>query len=81
MYVGRQYYLAKKRPEEPPLDHMYRLNVAANSAKIRIRDGSPDIRRKHVKHFIGTHDDRDLAKRLKLLRIGGNDMEEILRAY
>ena len=60
--VGRQYYQARKRTEETPLKYLYRLNVAAIRAKIKIRDGPAGGRREHVEHFIGTLDDRDLAK-------------------
>ena len=82
MSVGRQYYHAKKRSDETPLEYLYRLNVAANRAKIPIREGSPSVRREHVEHFIGTLDDRDLAKQLTLLRLGdASDMEETLRTY
>ena len=50
--------------------------------KIRIRDGSPDVRREHVELFIRTLDDRDLAKQLMLLRLeDADEMEETLRAY
>ena len=52
MSIGRQYYLAKKRPEETPQDYLYRLNEAEHRAKVRIRDGSPDIRREHVEHLL-----------------------------
>ena len=82
MFVGRQYYLVKNRPDGTPLDYLYRLNVAENRTNIRIRDGSPDKRREHVGSFIGTLDDLGLAKKLMLLRIGGaDDMEETLCAY
>ncbi|CAI5724998.1 unnamed protein product [Peronospora effusa] len=48
MSIGRQYYHAKKRSDEKPLEYLYRLNVAAIRAKIPIREGSPSIRREHV---------------------------------
>ena len=82
MSVGGQYYHAKKRSEETPLDYLYRLNVAAIRAKIRIRDGSPEVRREHVEHFIGTQGNRDLAKQLTGLRlVDVDDLEATLRAY
>ena len=60
-----------------PLNYPYRLDVAANRAKIGIRGGSPDIRREHVEHFTGT-----LAKQLMLLRTRAADkMYETLRAF
>ena len=82
MLVSRQYYHAKKRSDETPLEYLYRLNVAAIRAKISIREGTPATRREHVEHFIETLDDRDLAKQLTLLRLNDADnMEETLRAY
>lgn len=79
---GRHYYHAWKRPEETPLEYLYRLNVSGISAKIPIRDGPPDIRWEHVEHFIETLGDRELAKQLTLLRLNDADMmEETLRIY
>jgi hypothetical protein len=81
MSIGRQYYQAKKRVEETPLEYLYRLNVAAIRAKIQIRDGTVTIRREHVEHFIGTLDDRGLAKQLTMLRLDDVDeLEDTLRA-
>ena len=80
--VGRQYYHAKKRSDETPLEYLFRLNLAAIRAKILFREGPSATRREHVKHFIETLDDRDLAKQLALLRLEDADMiEETLRAY
>lgn len=79
MSVARQYYHAKKRSEESPLEYLYRLNVAAIRANIAIQEGTPHVRRNHAEHFIGTLDDRDLAKQLMLLRLAdADDMEETL---
>ncbi|OWY90157.1 LOW QUALITY PROTEIN: hypothetical protein PHMEG_00041839, partial [Phytophthora megakarya] len=41
MSVAWQYYHARKRSEETPLDYLYRLNVAALRAKLKIKDGNP----------------------------------------
>ena len=50
--------------------------------KIRIRDGSPDVRREHVELFIRTLDDRYLSKQLTLLRLeDADEMKETLRAH
>uniref|UniRef100_A0AAV1U935 Uncharacterized protein n=1 Tax=Peronospora matthiolae TaxID=2874970 RepID=A0AAV1U935_9STRA len=53
-------------------------------AKIAIRDervATSDTRREHVKHFIATLDDRDLAKQLTLLRLADiEELDETLRA-
>ena len=71
--VGRFYYHARKRSNETPLEYLYRLNVAAIRAKIPIRDGSPATRKEHVNHYIGTLDDRVLARMLTILRLGDAD--------
>ena len=77
--VGRLYYHAIKRSNETPLEYLYRLNVAAIRAKIPIRDGSTTTRKEHVNHYIGTLDDRDLARMLTMLRLGDvDDLEETL---
>ena len=78
--VGRLYYHARKRSNETPLEHLYRLNVAAIRAKIQIRDGPSAIRKEHVNHYIGTLDDRELARILTILRLGDtDDLEETLQ--
>ena len=79
---ARQYYHARKRPDETPLDNLHRLNGAAIRAKVAIRDGRHATRREHVEHFISTLDDLDLLKQLTLLRLSNAaDMEETLRVY
>ncbi|POM69474.1 Hypothetical protein PHPALM_14234 [Phytophthora palmivora] len=45
--VARQYYHARHRPEESPLDYLYRLNVARLRAKLKIKDGNAKDRREH----------------------------------
>ena len=69
--VARQYYLARKRSDETPLEYLHRLNVAATHAKIAIKGeerlATSATRREHVEHFIATLDDRDQAKQLTLL--------------
>ena len=80
--VGRQYYHAKKRSDETPLEYLFRLNLAAIRAKISFREGPSATRREHVEYFIETLDDRDLAKQLALLRLeDAYMMEDTLRAY
>ena len=34
--VARQYYLARKRSDETPLEYLHRISVAVNQAKIAI---------------------------------------------
>ena len=78
--VGILYYHARKRSNETPLEYLYRLNVAAFRANIPIRDGSPATRKEHVNHYIGTLEDRDLARKLTMLRLGdADDLEETLQ--
>ena len=78
--VGRLYYHARKRSNETHLEYLYRLNKAAIRAKIPIRDGSPATRKDHVNHYIGTLDDRDMARMLTMLRLGdADDLEETLQ--
>ena len=58
------------------------MNVAAIKYKIQLRNGSRDVRQEDVEYFIGTLDDRELAKQLTLLTLKDtNEMEETLRAY
>ncbi|OWZ13767.1 hypothetical protein PHMEG_00012848 [Phytophthora megakarya] len=79
--VARQYYHAKKRSDESPLEYLHNLNVAGLRAKLPIKDGSLATRREHVEHFIETLDDRDLADQLALLQLtDAEDLEETLRA-
>ena len=84
MSVARQYYLARKRSDETSLEYLHRLNVAATHAKIASKEkglATSATRREHVKHFIATLYDRNLAKQLTLLRFMDIDeMEETLRA-
>uniref|UniRef100_A0AAV1UTN0 Retrotransposon gag domain-containing protein n=1 Tax=Peronospora matthiolae TaxID=2874970 RepID=A0AAV1UTN0_9STRA len=82
--LARQYYLARKRSVENPQEHLHRLIVAAKHAKIKIRYermATSDTCREVVKLFIATLDDRDLAKKLTLLRLANvNELDETLRA-
>ncbi|ETK83256.1 hypothetical protein L915_11496, partial [Phytophthora nicotianae] len=79
--VARQYYHARKRADETPLEYLHRLNVAGLRAKLRVKSGSSDVRCEHVEYFIETLDDSDLADQLALLRISDDDaLEEGLRA-
>ncbi|OWY96032.1 LOW QUALITY PROTEIN: hypothetical protein PHMEG_00033808 [Phytophthora megakarya] len=81
MSVVWQYYHARKRSEETPLDYLYRLNVAALRAKLIIKDGNPKARREHVDHYFETLGNPELADRLTLLRLADVDeLEEVLRA-
>ena len=80
--TNQQYYNARKPVDETPLEYLYRLNVAAIRAKIKIREGPPNVRREHVDHFIGTLDARDPAKQLSFMRLmDTGDVEETLQSY
>ncbi|POM65921.1 LOW QUALITY PROTEIN: Hypothetical protein PHPALM_18295 [Phytophthora palmivora] len=79
--VARQYYHARKRSDESPLEYLHRLNVAGLRAKLQIKDGPEATRRDHVEHYIETLDDRDLADHLAILRLADEDaLEDTLRA-
>ncbi|KAE8983061.1 hypothetical protein PR001_g23200 [Phytophthora rubi] len=76
-----QYYHARKRSEETPLEYLYRLNVAGMRARLKIKDGDTNARIEHVEHFIETLDDPDLADQLTLLRLADAiQLEDVLRA-
>ena len=61
------------------MEYVYRLNVAAIRAKIPIRDGSLSIRKENVNYYIGTLDDRDMARMLTMLRLGESDDLELCK--
>uniref|UniRef100_A0AAV1UGP6 Uncharacterized protein n=1 Tax=Peronospora matthiolae TaxID=2874970 RepID=A0AAV1UGP6_9STRA len=59
--VHRQYYHAKKRSDESPLDYLYLLNVIGLRAKIKIKDGPPKVQKEQFQHYIETLDEPKLA--------------------
>ncbi|GMF44828.1 unnamed protein product [Phytophthora fragariaefolia] len=75
--VARQYYRARKRSDESPIEYLHRLNVADMRAKLPIKGGTPSTRCEHMEHFIETLDDHDLADQLVLLRLRGADELEV----
>ncbi|CAI5731159.1 unnamed protein product [Peronospora destructor] len=82
MSASRQYYHAKKRSEEDPLQYLYRLNVMGMEAKIPVMTGSPAARKEHVNHFIDTLDDPDLSNQLLLLNVEDTEaMQKTLHGY
>ncbi|GMF53898.1 unnamed protein product [Phytophthora fragariaefolia] len=79
---ARQYYYARKRSDESPLEYLHRLNVARLRTRLQVKDGPQGVKREHVEHFIETLDDRDLADQLALLRIPDADiLEEVPRSH
>ncbi|GMG16447.1 unnamed protein product [Phytophthora fragariaefolia] len=79
--VARQYYHARKRSDDSPLEYLHRLNVAGIRAQLKIKDGGSKERQVHVDHFIETLGDQELSNRLTLLRLPDTDeLEEVLRA-
>uniref|UniRef100_A0AAV1VBW5 CCHC-type domain-containing protein n=1 Tax=Peronospora matthiolae TaxID=2874970 RepID=A0AAV1VBW5_9STRA len=82
MSASRQYYHAKKRSEEDPLQCLYRLNVMGMQAKIPVMTGLPAARKEHVNHFIDTLDDPDLSNQLLLLNVEDAEaMQKTLHGY
>ncbi|POM78837.1 Hypothetical protein PHPALM_3583 [Phytophthora palmivora] len=79
--VASQYYHARKRSDESPLEYLHHLCVADLRARLPIKDGPEATRREHVEHFIETLDDRALADQLAILRLADADaLEDTLRA-
>ncbi|KAE8885050.1 hypothetical protein PF005_g10322 [Phytophthora fragariae] len=79
--VAWQYYHARKRSEETPLEYLHRLNVAGMRARLKIKDGDSKARLEHVEHFIESLGGPDRADQLTLLRLGDADqLEDVLRA-
>ena len=77
---SRQYYHMRRSANEDPLDYLFRLNTAAIRAKIRLHNGTAHEQREHVKHYIDTVHDADLAKSLGVLRLSGErDLQEVLQ--
>ena len=80
MLVERLYFQARNRSNETSLEYLYRLNAATVRAKVLIRNGPSAIRKEYVDHYIGSPDDRDMARILTLLRLGDSyDPEETLQ--
>ncbi|EGZ18355.1 hypothetical protein PHYSODRAFT_332166 [Phytophthora sojae] len=78
--VAWQYYHARKRGDEPPLEYLHRLNVAGMRARVRINDGDSKARREHVEHFIEILGDSEFADQLTLLRLrDAEELEVVLR--
>lgn len=67
MSAGRQYYDKQKRHNETPLEYSYCLDDVGMCAKIQVQYCPLFTCREHVKLFIETLDDRNLAKQLTLL--------------
>ncbi|POM80503.1 Hypothetical protein PHPALM_1656 [Phytophthora palmivora] len=51
MSVARQYYHARKRSDESPLEFLYRLNVAGLRTRLQIKDGPSEVRREHASYM------------------------------
>ena len=78
MTAQARYYELRRRASEEPLDYLYRLNVQANEAKIPYNFGADA--RAHVKHFINTCEDAELAKMLSSLRLVTEpDLRDVLK--
>uniref|UniRef100_A0AAV1VC59 Retrotransposon gag domain-containing protein n=1 Tax=Peronospora matthiolae TaxID=2874970 RepID=A0AAV1VC59_9STRA len=82
MSASRQYYHAKKRSEEDPLEYLYRLNVMGTQANISVMTGLPDARKEHVNHLIDTLDDPNLSNQLLLLNVEDTEVvHTIMHGY
>ncbi|KAE9122154.1 hypothetical protein PF006_g17719 [Phytophthora fragariae] len=67
--MASRYIHAAQRPDETPLDYLYRLNVAGLRANVPYAEGTTEEKREHVEHFIRTLNshEADLASRLTLM--------------
>jgi hypothetical protein len=81
--MASKYFHTTRRPDESPLDYLYRLNVAAMRAKIHSGDGTKEEKREHVELFINTlgSQEEELASRLTLMEVPDVEtLEKKLRA-
>ncbi|KAE9267559.1 hypothetical protein PR003_g31735, partial [Phytophthora rubi] len=81
--MASRYYQAAQRPDETPLDYLYRLNVAGLRANVPYADGTTEEKREHVEHFIRTLNtqEAELASRLTLMEVADSEaLEKKLRA-
>ncbi|KAE8961898.1 hypothetical protein PR002_g29762 [Phytophthora rubi] len=81
--MASRYYHAAQRPDETPLDYLYRLNVAGLRANIPYADGTTEEKRDHVEHFIRTLNTQEagLVSRLTLMEVTDSEaLEKKLRA-
>ncbi|KAE9184097.1 hypothetical protein PF005_g934 [Phytophthora fragariae] len=81
--MASRYYHAAQRPDETPLDYLYRLNVAGLRANVPYADGTTEEKREHVEHFIRTLNtqEAELASRLTLMEVADSEaLEKKLRA-
>ncbi|KAE9318526.1 hypothetical protein PF008_g18486 [Phytophthora fragariae] len=81
--MASRYYHAAQRPDQTPLDYLYRLNVAGLRANIPYADGRTDEKCEHVEHFIRTLNtqEAELASRLTLMEVADSEaLEKKLRA-
>ncbi|KAE9285585.1 hypothetical protein PF008_g26881 [Phytophthora fragariae] len=69
--MASRYYHATQRPDETPLDYLYRLNVAGLRANIPYANGTTEEKREHVEHFIRTlnSQEADLASPFTLMEV------------
>ncbi|GMG17312.1 unnamed protein product [Phytophthora fragariaefolia] len=69
--MASKNFQTTRRPDETPLEYLYRLNVGAIRAKIRYEDGTKEEKREHVELFINTlgSQEVELASRLTLMKV------------
>ncbi|KAJ8525555.1 hypothetical protein ON010_g15559 [Phytophthora cinnamomi] len=81
--MASRYYHAMQRPDETPLDYLYRLNVAGLRANIPYADGTTEAKREHAEHIVKTlsTQGQELASRLTLMDVPDSvALEKKLRA-
>jgi hypothetical protein len=81
--MASRYYHATKRPDETPLEYLYRINVAGMRAGIGYGYCSAVEKREHVELFINTlgSSEQELSSRLALMEVpDAATLEKKLRA-
>ncbi|EGZ12928.1 hypothetical protein PHYSODRAFT_334769 [Phytophthora sojae] len=76
--MASRYYHAAQRPDETPLDYLYRLNVAGLRANIPYAEGTTEEKREHVEHFIRTLNtqEAELTSPLTLVEVADSEALE-----
>jgi hypothetical protein len=74
----QRYYEMRRKKNEETIDYLYRLNVAANEARIFYQEAAGGLH--HVQHFINTCEDPELARQLGALRLTTeSDLRDVLK--
>ncbi|KAJ0390453.1 hypothetical protein P43SY_011319 [Pythium insidiosum] len=74
----QRYFEMRRRPNEEPIDYLYRLNVQAREAGLAY--DRPENARPHVRQFISSCEDPELARQLAGLRLSNEEeLRDVLK--